>query len=159
MSFSCCLSPHRCIQSEVLNLHFPTLEPWVAWSVLLPSCFSWFIHMQMWDHPVQQLSPRPVCQLPPPPCPPCPPGTAFLWVFSAQLPVSAAPTSLDEWFFFNSLVVRPPYSSIFCQFWLFFVFKFVVLLLVVRGGTVYLPMPTYWLEVSLKFSSLQFLYF
>ena len=29
-----------------------------------------------------------------------------------------------------------PYSSIFCQFWLFFVFKVVVLLLVVRGGSV-----------------------
>ena len=42
-------------------------------------------------------------------------------------------------FFFNSLVVRLPYSSIFCQFWLFFVFKFVViLLLVVWVGTVYL---------------------
>ena len=32
-------------------------------------------------------------------------------------------TCLDECFFFISLVVRLPYSSIFCQFWLFFVFK------------------------------------
>ena len=39
------------------------------------------------------------------------------------LPVSAPPTGLDECFFFNSLVVGLPYSSIFCQFWLFFVFK------------------------------------
>ena len=39
------------------------------------------------------------------------------------------PTGLDECFFFNSLVVGFPYSSIFCQFWLFFVFKFVVLVL------------------------------
>ena len=32
------------------------LEPWVVWSLLLPSCFSQFIHMQMWDCPVcQQL--------------------------------------------------------------------------------------------------------
>ena len=30
---------------------------------------------------------------------------------------------LDECFFFISLVVRLPYSSIFCQFWLCFVFK------------------------------------
>ena len=37
-----------------------------------------------------------------------------------QLPVSAPPTSLHECFFFNSLVVRLPYSLIF---WLFFVFK------------------------------------
>ena len=46
-----------------------------------------------------------------------------------------------------SLVVRLPYSLISCQFWLFFVFKFVVvLLLVVGGGTVYLPMPPSWPE-------------
>ena len=45
-------------------------------------------------------------------------------------------------FLLELLGVRVPYSSIFCQFWLFFVLKFVVvLLLVVRGGTVYLPMP------------------
>ena len=59
--------------------------------------------------------------------------------------MSTLPTGLDECFFFNSLVVRLPYSSIFCQFWLFFVFKFVVvLLLVVRGGTVCLPTPPSW---------------
>ena len=40
-----------------------------------------------------------------------------------HLPVSAPPTGLDECFFFISLVVGLPYSSIFCQFWLFFVFK------------------------------------
>ena len=40
-----------------------------------------------------------------------------------QLPISASPTSLDECFFFISLVVGLPYSSIFCQFWVFFVFK------------------------------------
>ena len=40
-------------------------------------------------------------------------------------------------YFFNSFVVGLPYNSIFCQFWLFFIFKFVVvLLLVVQGGTV-----------------------
>ena len=50
-------------------------------------------------------------------------------------------------FFFNSLVVGLPYSLVFWQFWLFVVFKFVVLLLVVRGGKVCLPMPPSWLEV------------
>ena len=70
---------------------------------------------------------------------------------SPWLPISAPPTSLGECFFFNSLVVRLPYSSIFCQFWMFFVFKFVVvLLLVVRGGTVYLPIPPSWLALFLK---------
>ena len=49
--------------------------------------------------------------------------------------ISIPPTSLKC--FFNSLVVGFPYSLIFWQFWLFFVFKFVVvLLLVVGGGTV-----------------------
>ena len=40
-----------------------------------------------------------------------------------QLPVSVPPTGLGECFFFISLVVGLPYTSIFCQFWLFFVFK------------------------------------
>ena len=59
------------------------------------------------------------------------PAPALPQVLSAQLPVSAPPTVLDECFFFNSLVVWLAYSLIFCQFWLFFVFQFVVLLLVV----------------------------
>ena len=33
----------------------------------------------------------------------------------------SSPTGLGEYFFFISLVARLPYSSIFCQFWLFFV--------------------------------------
>ena len=58
----------------------------------------------------------------PPPCwvrqpPPCHESS------QPRLPVSTPPTSLDECFFFISLVVGLPYSSIFCQFWLFFVFK------------------------------------
>ena len=49
---------------------------------------------------------------------------------------------------FNSLVVRLPDSSIFWQFWLFFVFKFVVvLLLVVQGSEAYLPVPPFWPEI------------
>ena len=46
-----------------------------------------------------------------------------------RLPVSTHPTRLDECFFFNSMVVGLPYSSIFWQFWLVFVFKSVVVLL------------------------------
>ena len=57
------------------------------------------------------------------------------------------PTSLDECFSFKSLVVRLPHSSIFCQFWWVFVFKFVVVLLFVQGGTMYLPTPPSWPEV------------
>ena len=40
--------------------------------------------------------------------------------------LSAPPTGPDECFFFNSLVVRLPYSLIFYQFWLFFVFNFLL---------------------------------
>ena len=77
-------------------------------------------------------------------------------VLSARLPVSAPPTGLDECLFFNSLVVELPYGLVFCQFWWFFVFKFVVdLLLVVQGGAVYLPTHPSWPEVlSPQFSRL-----
>ena len=51
------------------------------------------------------------------------PAIALPRVLSTRLPVSAPPTGLDEHFFFISLVFGLPYSLIFCQFWLFFVFK------------------------------------
>ena len=63
-----------------------------------------------------------LCQLPP-----CRVSSP-LW-----LPISTPPTGLDKCFFFNSLVVRLPYCSIFWQFYLYFA---VVLLLVVWGGKV-----------------------
>ena len=44
-------------------------------------------------------------------------------VLSTHLHISAPPTGLGECVFFNSLVVVLPYSLIFWQFWLFFVFK------------------------------------
>ena len=79
-------------------------------------------------HQVRQLLPhRPAAALPtplhnpPPPCvcqlPPC------LKSSPPWLPISAPPTGLGECFFFISLVVGLPYSLVFCQFWLFFVFK------------------------------------
>ena len=43
--------------------------------------------------------------------------------YPPQLPISASPTGLDECFFFICLVIGLPCSLIFCQFWLFFVFK------------------------------------
>ena len=122
--------PTGFLQPGILKPYFPELEPWVSHSVSLPSCSSWFIYMQMWDYPVHQ----------PPPC--CESSLP-------QLPISAPPTSTDECFFFNSLVIRLPYSLIFWQFWLFFVFKFVVVLfLVVQAVKVYLPTPPSWPEVS-----------
>ena len=76
---------------------------------LAPQLFSRFICARMWD-------PRSAS------C--CLTGSS-----PPQLPVSTPPTSLGEWFFFNSLVVGLPYRSVFWLFWLFFVFKFVVVLL------------------------------
>ena len=67
----CCLKPHKFLQPEVLRLYFPVLEPWVVWSVSLPSCSSQFIHTQMWDHAV--------CQLPP-----CPPQSSWPGILSAS---------------------------------------------------------------------------
>ena len=112
-----------------LRLYFPALEPWVVQSVSLPCRSSWFLSVRMWGRdlpattlwgllavawpaPFHNLPPRWVHQ-PPPCCESSPP-----W-----LPASAPPTSLDECFFFIFLVVKLPYSSIFCQFWLLFVFK------------------------------------
>ena len=58
------------------------------------------------------------------------PQSASLWVQPRchqsrlpRLPISAPPTGLDKCFFFISLVVGFLCGFIFCQFWLFFVFK------------------------------------
>ena len=64
----------------------------------------------------------------------CPPrlfhNSPPLWVQPSRcessppwLPISTPPTGLDECFFFISLVVGLLCGSIFCQFWLVFVFK------------------------------------
>ena len=119
--------------SQRFEALFLGLEPWVVWSVSLPRCSSWFICSLMWDCLVHQLRPHP-------------PAAALPGIFSAQLPVPAPPTGLGECFFLNSFVVGLPYSSIFWPFWLCFVLKFVVvLLMVVQGGTVCLPVLPSWL--------------
>ena len=122
-NFSQRLNPHRFYQSEVLRLYFPTLETWIVQSVSHPSCSSLFICTQMWDHLFHQL-------------PPC------LKSSLSQLPVSASPPGVDECFFSNSLVVRLLLSLIFCHFLLFFLLKFIVVLLfLVQGLTACLPKP------------------
>ena len=115
------LNPHRFFQSEVLRLYHPTLEPWVVQSVWLPSCSSQFIHTQMWDNLLCQplLSPPRSSSL----------SLAVYESSPPWIPISKTPPDPDECFYFNSLVVRLPYSLIFWQFWLVFVFKFVVVLL------------------------------
>ena len=71
----------------------------------------WGLLAAAWPAPFHNLPHGWVCQQLP------------CWEFSHPAAVSAPPTSLDECFFFISLVVGLPYGSIFCQFWLFFVFK------------------------------------
>ena len=51
---------HKILWPEVMRLYFPTLKSWVAQSVLLPSCSSWVIHKQMWDHLVCHLATCPL---------------------------------------------------------------------------------------------------
>ena len=97
-------TPKDFLQPEVLRLYFPMLESWVAQYVSLPSCSSRFIHTQMWNCLVHQLLPW--CLV-----------SSLLW-----LPVSIPPTNLNEYFFFNSLVVRLPYSLIFLAVLVVFLF-------------------------------------
>ena len=52
-----------------------------------------------------------------------PPAAALPQVLPSLAACLCPSTGLDERFFFISLVDGLPYSSIFCQFWLFFVFK------------------------------------
>ena len=134
-SFSCCLNPHRFFSVRGFEALFPHAGTLGCAVCLAPQLF-----LLVYPHVG-------------PPAPPAtallsPPASAMPQVLSTWQLVSASPTGLDECFF-NSLVVRLPYSSIFCQFWLLLVFKFVVVLLVVRGGTVCLPTPPSWLEVCI----------
>ena len=119
-SFSCChLNPPP---PRGLRLYFPALDagalgcavclapPPVLPVYLCANVVPWGLPAAAWPSPVHNLTPRWVRQLLP--CHKSSPP---------PLPVSTPPTGLDERFFFISLVVRLPYSLIFCQFWLFFV--------------------------------------
>ena len=119
-----------------LRLYFPMLEIWVAQSISLPSCFSWFICTQMWNQLLHQL-------------PPCPVHLPLPFSESSR-PGCLAPALLPVWMNVSSLT---PYLSVSIQFdflsvLVVFCFKVVVvLLLLVRGGTVCPPKPPSWLEV------------
>ena len=82
-----------------------------GFEAFFPLCWHPGLH-GMWDCWLGQPPPHLLLQLPP--CPESSPP---------EQPVSSPPTDLDECFFFNSLVVGLPYSSIFCQFWLFLFFS------------------------------------
>ena len=78
----------------------------------LPATALWGLLAAAWPAPLH--NPPPCWVLQPPPC---------LESSLPRLPVSTPPTCLDECFFFISLSVGLPYSLIFCQLWLFFIFK------------------------------------
>ena len=130
-------TPKGFFQSEVLRLYFPALKPWAAQSVLLPSCSSQFIRTQMWDPLVHQPLPHPT------------------WSSSHHIairplhPSCLSPSLLLVWMNVSSFA---PWLVGFHTVWfsvssgLFFIFKFVCLL-VVQGGKVYLPTPPSWPEV------------
>ena len=121
-SFSCC----RLNPTGVFNQRFEALFP-RAGALGCAVCFAPlpFLPVYLWANVGQRSllaaawsvlfhNPQPhwVCQLPP-----CR-ESSLPW-----LPISTPPTSLDECFFFISLVVKLPCSLIFWQLWLFFVFK------------------------------------
>ena len=103
-------NPHRFFQSEILRLLFPTAGTLGCGVCLTPQLF-----LLVYLHANVGLPALPATTSP------SLPAAALLRVLSTWLPSSSPPTSLDEYFFFNSLVVGLPYSSIFWQFWLFFV--------------------------------------
>ena len=148
--YSIATTPTGFYSQRFLRLCFPMLEPWVVWSVSLPSCSSQFIRMWIAQLASSCLS-HPVLQ--PPPC------------HKSSLPSYTALPLLLVWMNVSSLTpwLLDCHRLIFCQFWLVFVFKFVVvLLLVVRGGTACLPTPPPWpnvLSFQFIFLGIDFTYF
>ena len=128
-SFSCCPSTPTGVFIQRFEALFPpTLEPWVAWSASLPRCSSGLsMHtcgaIESASH---HLVGSACCSLA---CP-VPQSSTSLGLPATLSRVLSTPAAhlcpsyqSDECCFFISLVVGLPYSSIFCQFWLFFVFK------------------------------------
>ena len=122
--------PPQVFSIRGLRLYFPMLEPWVVCSVCSPAIPP---SLSMWacgaagsasHHLVGSASYSLACPIPQSATTWLGPLAAtLLQVLAAWLPISAPRTGLDECLFFMSLVVRLPHSLIFCQFWLFFVFK------------------------------------
>ena len=109
----------------------------------LPATTLWGLLAAAWPAQFHNPPPRWVRQ-----SPPCHESSPSL------LPVSAPPTGLNECFFFISLVVGLPYSSIFCQFWLFFVFKLLLSFfwLCEEAHCVYLCLHLGWKLINVSFT-------
>ena len=99
-SFSCCLNTHRCFQSEILRLYFPTWNPGLCG---LPRSQDVPPSLSEFDCRITHSASHCLA----PPSFSCPLAERPLpW-----LPVSTSPISLDKCFFFNSLVVGFPYDQ------------------------------------------------
>ena len=129
-SFSHHCNPHRFYQSEVLKLHFLMLEPWVVRSIWLPSCSSWSILTQIWDHPLHQPVPHLVSQV----LPCLPQSSSHCLAISPLYSGCLSPPILPVWMNVSSLT---PWLSDFYII-LFsgssgylFLFKLVVVLLLI----------------------------
>ena len=125
--FRCCLNP-----TGVFSQRFEALFP-LCWSPGLQVCLAPQLFLPVYPH--MNVGP------------PSLPAVALLPVLCTQLPISAPPTGLYECVFFNFLVVRLPYSSIFWNFWLFFVFKLLLSFFWLCKEAACLPTPPPWLEV------------
>ena len=121
-SFSPCCNDHRFLQPEVLRLYFSHAET-LGCTVYVPSQFSSeFIHTHMWGHPVHQT-------------PPCPTSSSSHHLVTSPLCPSGhlRPSYRSGWMFLLYSVVVRQFN--FLEVLVVFVFKFVVvLLLVVRGS-------------------------
>ena len=121
--FSHCRNPRRSLQPEFLRLYCPVLEPWVAHFVSPPVVLLAYLLMNV-GNPVRQ----------PPPCR----ASSLPWLpVSALLPVRMKIFSLTLW-----LLTSMQFD--FLAVLLFFVFRSVILLLVVGGSKVFLPTPPSW---------------
>ena len=115
VSFSCCLNPHRFFFSERFGALFPCTGTLGCMVHLTPQ-------LVLLVYPQTNVGSASCCLA----ASPLHPGCLSLPLLPVWLNLSSLTPSLSDF----------PYSSIFWQFWLFFVFKFVVLLLVMQGGKV-----------------------
>ena len=126
--FSCCrFNPHRCFQSVVCDFIYPHWNPRLH---ALPSGPPAAAHSTPQSATSLGL-----------------PGPALPGVLPTWLPVPALPAGLDECFFLSPWLLDFHTVRFSVSSGCFLFLNCVVLLWVVRGGTVCLPTPPSWPEV------------
>ena len=140
--------PPQVFSFRGLRLYFPILEIWVVQSVLLPCSSSWFICARVWG--LGSASCRTACPIPQSTISRGPPATALLGVLSDPAAL-LCPSYRSGWIFLLYLLgcrtsMQFDFMSVLVVLFFFLILD--VLLLVVRGGTVCLPMPPSWPEAQ-----------